>query len=122
MNGFGSSSLNPARSRFVKPLEKSLTRLFGVVRFANGNAYAIPPCIFPKDIIDRGIYIEFRIKVFLRFKSCADIVRKLVHAFSRFQGGYARPHILANCFSWIVRGFVLEDDNGSNSLGVIRQF
>jgi hypothetical protein len=91
------------------------------MRVTNGDAYAIPSCILPKNVADRSIDIELGIKIFLRFKSGADIVRKLVHALSRFQRRYSRPNILANRFSRILGGLIFEDDDRGDGLAVFRQ-
>src|SRR3954468_5154275 len=79
MNGFGSASLNTTRRRFVEALEKPLACLLAIMGFTNCDAYAIPPSLFPKNVGDRNINIEFGIKVFLRFKSGAGTMCKLIH-------------------------------------------
>src|SRR3954469_6148237 len=108
MNCFGTAPVNVPGRRVVKTFEKPLTRLRPTVRLTNGNAYAIASGFFPQDVVDRGVNVELGVKVFLRFKSCADIVCKLVYALSRFKRRDSGPHILPDRFARIVRRLVFK--------------
>ena len=121
MNCFGPASLNTAGRRFVEAFEKPLPSLVAVMRFTNCDAYAIPPCVLPKNVTNRSINVELGIKVPLSFESCGDIMRELIHAFSRFKRRYSWPYILADCFTRIVRGLVFEDDDRSDRLTIFGQ-